>query len=416
MCRSLAENATAFAGDFTIRQLQQVLAERGVPKSQTKRLRKCDLIVRIQAGEAAQRVATALNVRAATQEQMQHQHHINAFSQLGSQLVLEIAECLDLPSVARLSRISRFLRSRLTLSFAGTPSPVFVARKRLRLQAEHAHVVHKVLVRTTQLQYLELQDPKVLPPLPPSLLSFHGRSNGSSVCRWIEALGRCSQLRELRLANLLEPLNGSKDHLAMMSFLAATTWLHLRQLCLVDCESDIIAGFAHASPALEQLSIQNCLLGYMVGPVSLFDLRLPPSLSTLEVRGYFIGCASLASSTGLRHLHFSSATTMLLNWLTEIHAKNLVLPELESLTLSCSGFEFSSFRDLFEEMAQTLAGQAVPKVTHVTIRFGKSNLAAHIKTSIRQCAQKLLKVRPHATVTVLTDDGIQPPTTIFPKP
>lgn len=130
--RTLDRDATLFADDLTIASLQQVLAERGIPHSETKSMCKAEQVAKTETAQHLQhRIAKALDRREAALLLLQKKRTHCAFSRLGTALVVALSAFIDLPSMGRLSCVCRFLRVRLTLSLTGTPSPGMAALRRL---------------------------------------------------------------------------------------------------------------------------------------------------------------------------------------------------------------------------------------------------------------------------------------------
>lgn len=69
--KSFDSNASLFAGDLTVLQLQHILREKGVEESEMKTMKKAALVQKLQSllGGGAGRVKDALDRTAAEQEQ-----------------------------------------------------------------------------------------------------------------------------------------------------------------------------------------------------------------------------------------------------------------------------------------------------------------------------------------------------------
>lgn len=240
---ALATTALTHLSDMTVPQLQAVLFELQVPRTEWARLRKAELVARVQRElDAHPRVDQALCQREITSAGGGSNHNHNKtrvacrFSRLSTNLILHVAGFLDVRALACWAGCNAFARLRLTMALSGTPSPALHALSTLHWQKGKATTLKLLLSRTASLRRLSLKNCDFADYILPSvrLLALEHfelcRMGHLNVADVLAALRSCQSLVALRISVLhatLADLTPNYYH-----------WPRLRRLRLEGMNSD----------------------------------------------------------------------------------------------------------------------------------------------------------------------------------
>ena len=205
--QAFARNPCLFASDLTREQLVQILCNQGVPARDAKRLRKGELVQRVQqlplwkpgcetGGSSSQsREQQALDDRSvAAQEHVKH--FASCFSRLATALMVALSHFCDLRSLAALSCCNRFLRVRTSVSLKNSPSPALTALRSFHSAHIRPSVLQALLPRTSHLQSLSIgyKGARFGAAFPAALREFRLQESKIPLEICVDALRVCCQL------------------------------------------------------------------------------------------------------------------------------------------------------------------------------------------------------------------------------